>query len=183
MSTLITDKIVNERSGSVLYKSPQAVVQVVNARMDTITTIASSGWTEISGLRLTIAPKFSNSRLIIKFQLFGEINAHDTTFRIHRDGSLITSAGETGYNVNGGNNNWSGYSAGFFDQDQNSTGNKYCILYSQIAGSTTSRYYSVYFFGSDGGNRTWYQNRTIGAVGQTNYENCFSTGQIIEVAQ
>lgn len=185
MSTLVTNKLINPVDGNVLYSSPQAVVQVVTVRMDTITATTSAGWTELGGgnFRLTITPKFSNSRLIIRFSPYGEFGDHNSLFRLYRDGAVIATAGEQGYNSTAGTSNWSGYFMDFYDQDTNSTANKYCLLYSQIAGSTASRYYSIYFLGSDGGNRTWYQNRTVGSAGQNAYENGVSVGHVIEVAQ
>lgn len=185
MSTLVTDKIINPQTGNILYKSPQAVVQIVTVRMDTITTTTSAGFTEIGGgnLRLSITPKFSNSRLVIRFGIFGEFNDHNAVWRLYRDGAVMATAGEQGYNSNAGTNNWSGYFMDFYDQDQASTANKYNLIYSHLAGSTANRYYSVHFLGSDGGNRTWYQNRCVGSAGQNDYENGVSVGHVIEVAQ
>lgn len=186
MSTLIANKIINPKNGVTLYKSPQAVVQVVTVRSDIITTTTTGGgFTEIGGgnLRLNITPKFADSRLIIRFSLFGEIDNQNAIWRIFRDGSQITTVGEEGYNNQAGNVAWSGYFTDFYDTDTNSTANKYSLLYSQISGSTNSRYYSVHFLGSDGSSRTWYQNRTVGSLGQINYENGVSVGHVIEVSR
>lgn len=171
-------------SGHKLYV-PGSVVQVQMVRYDSrITTTAQAGGdgTTLTQLQIPITPKFSNSKLVMQWVLQGEIH-HDAGFVIHKDGSLITTAGETGYNAESGNTRWSAFAASSYDQNQDSTPGTYTIQYFASAGSTSARTYAPAVKGTGASAYTFSLNRVIGSSGQDNYENLVSTGIIWEIAQ
>lgn len=183
MSTLVTNEIFNQQTGSPILKSSGNIVQMVRVRYDARPTWSSNNsgnGTTITSLNLTVTPKRAANRLIMRWNLYGEIN-HNNVFLVHRDGSLITTGGEEGYNNNVGNNRWSGITNQTYDQNDSSTGNMITIIYSQIAGSTSARTYAPAIRSSDSGNNTYYQNRTYGSSGQDNYEAGVSFGVLYEV--
>ena len=182
MSTLITDKIINTDNVDIL-RSTGNIVQIARVRYDVRTTWSapnSGNGTTITSLNLTITPKRASNRLIIRWNLYGEIQ-NDVVFLVHRAGALLTTAGEEGYNNNAGNSRWSGFTPQIYDQNNDSTANVITILYSQIAGSTASRTYAPAVRSADGSNYTYYQNRTISSAGQNNYEAGVSFGIVYEV--
>jgi hypothetical protein len=163
--------------------APGMIVQTVYLRSDTRTTYASNNsgnGTTVSALEMTIVPKNANNRIIVQWMVNGELH-QDNVFLIHRDGALITTAGEEGRN-SVSNNRWSGYASAFYDQNESSTPSNWVIMYSQIAGSTASRTYAPAVRGSGGSNYTFYLNRTISSDGADNNENMVSSGVIFEVA-
>lgn len=184
MSTLRANEIIGANGGALL-KSTGNIVQVQRFRTDTIQTWTSSGSTptEVTNLRLTIAPKFSNSLLVMFWTWCGEMSNHNTVWRIFRNGSVITDSGYQGYNIESGQSTWSGFFTGDYDQDQASTPRVNSCLYIIPAGSTTSRNYGLAFVGSNATNRTYYQNRCVSSAGQNSYENGIATGIIYEVKQ
>jgi hypothetical protein len=184
MSILITDKIIDTASGATLLRNTGSVIQVVRKRYDTITTVASSGATvRIPASTISITPKYSDSRLIIKWVIQGEPSQHDMVFKIMNGTSVITTSGEQGYNNVVGNQVYSGYFCGLYDQNDSSTPNPHSILYTCLSGSTSARTYGIGFNGSDGGARTFYVNRGVSASSQAAYENSVTVATIMEVVQ
>lgn len=182
MGTLITDKIINT-DGRDILRSTGNIVQVVRVRYDgrpTWSSNNSGNGTTINTLNLTITPKRATNRLICKWNMMGEMH-HDNVYLIHRDGALITTAGEEGYNNQAGNNRWSGFGNQTYDQNDDSTPNIITLIYGCIAGSTAARTYAPAVRSSSGGNYTYYQNRTQSSTGQNNYENGVSFGVCYEV--
>lgn len=182
MGTLITNKIVNDNNVDIL-RSTGNIVQVVRVRYDGRPTWSSSNTgngNTINTLNLTVTPKRAQNRLIMRWNMFGEMH-HDNVFLVHKNGALITDAGEQGYNNDAGNSRWSGFTPQIYDQNDDSTPNVITIIYSQIAGSTTARTYAPAVRSSSGGNYTYYQNRTVASAGQNNYENGVSFGVLYEV--
>jgi hypothetical protein len=162
--------------------APGMIVQTVYLRSDTRTTYASNNsgnGTTVSALEMTIVPKNANNRIIVQWMVNGELH-QDNVFLIHRDGSLITTSGEEGKN-NLSNNRYDGYVSAFYDQNESSTPSNWMIMYSQIAGSTSSRTYAPAVRSSSGSNFTFYLNRTVSDAGDA-YERMVSSGVIFEVA-
>jgi hypothetical protein len=171
-------------SGHKLY-APGSVVQVKTVRTEarnTYSAAVSGNGTTVTDLNLTITPKFSNSLLIIQWMLNGELH-HDSVILIHKDGSLITTAGETGYNATAGNSRWSGFSYSPYDTDEDSTPKNMFIQYFSTAGSTSSMTFAPAVRSSNSNARTLYLNRAIGSAGGDSYEVSVSTGIIWEIAQ
>jgi hypothetical protein len=170
-------------SGQFYY--PGSVVQVQTVRSDSRVTFASNNsgnGTTVTPLNLSITPKFANSRLIIQWMVNCEVNNNDV-FLIHRNGSLITTTGETGYNSESGNVRWSGFVSANYDQDVASTPDNYFIQYSCIAGSTVSQVFAPAVKSTDATNYTFFLNRSALNTGQDGYETMVSTGTIWEIAQ
>jgi len=182
MGILVTNKIVNDNNVDIL-RSTGNIVQVVRVRYDgrpTFSGPTTGNGTTINTLNLTVTPKRSQNRLIMRWNMFGEMN-HDAVFLVHKDGAIITDGGEQGYNNDAGNNRWSGFTPQIYDQNDDSTPNVITMIYSQIAGSTTARTYAPAVRSSNTGGRTYYQNRTVASAGQNNYENGVSFGILYEV--
>ena len=170
--------------GHHLY-APGSVVQVQTVRSDarvTMTAAASGNGLTISQLSIPITPKFANSKLIFQWVIQGEIH-HDALFLVHKNGSLITNAGETGYNAESGNVRWSGYSPSSYDNNQDSTPATYTIQYFATAGSKNLATFSPAVKASSGTAHTFSLNRVLGSAGQDAYETMVSTGIVWEIAQ
>ena len=164
---------------------PGSVVQVQTVRSDARVTFASNNsgnGITITPLNLSITPKFANSRLIMQWMMNGEQH-QDNVFLIHKDGALITTAGETGYNSEAGNARWSGIASGAYDQNESSTPSNWFIQYSCISGTTVSQTFAPATRSSGGSNLTFYLNRTYLFLGQDAHESLVSTGTIWEIAQ
>ena len=171
-------------SGHKLY-APGTVVQVATVRSDTRTTYSSStsgNGTAVTELALTIIPKFSNSLLACQWMINGEIH-QDNVFLIHRDGALVTTSGQTGYNSAVGNSRHSGYASGYYDQNEDSTPSNYFIQYFATANSTASTTITPAVRSSSATTYTLALNRTIANASQDAYESMVSTGIIWEIAQ
>ena len=178
------NNVISVPSGHTLY-APGSVVQVQTVRSDARVTFASNASgsaTGITQLNLTITPKFANSRLIIQWMINADVNENNI-FVIHKNGSLITTAGEAGYNLEAGNNRWSGVVSAIYDTDVLSTLENYFIQYSCVSGSTETQTFAPAIKGSSPTNYTLFFNRTGAQLGQDNYENTISTGIIWEIAQ
>ena len=171
-------------AGHKLY-APGSVVQVQKVRTEarnTYSAATSGNGTTVTDLNLTITPKFSNSLLVAQWMFNGELN-HDAVILIHKDGSLITTTNETGYNATAGNSRWSGFSFSPYDTDVASTPQNMFIQYFATAGSASSMTFAPAVRSSNGTGQTFYLNRTVGSAGQDSYEVSVSTGMIWEIAQ
>jgi hypothetical protein len=160
-------------------------VQVQTVRSDarvTFAMAASGDGTTVTPLNLSITPKFANSRLIMQWMINGE-SQQDGTFVIHKNGSLITTSGETGYNAESGNVRWSGIASGFYDQNEATTPSNWFIQYSCIAASTAPAIFAPATRTSQGTALTFYLNRTFENLGSDARETLVSTGTIWEIAQ
>ena len=183
MSTIITDNVYN-LNGQQILGSSGSIVQCVVARYDTRTTISASNsgnGSEISGLRLTITPRNAANRIICKWMINGEFNNENCVFTVFRNGGLITTSNEWGYNSST-NSRWSGAAPSVYDANNSSTGQNTTVFWSGIAATTSSVYYSPATRSSNTGNYTFYINRTVASAGQNAYETPFSTGVCWEVA-
>lgn len=181
MSTLRTNQILST-SGKPLLNSSGSVVQTIYMRSDARSTYASAttgNGTTITDLNMSITPTNANSRIICQWMINGEFH-QDNVFLIHRDGELITTAGEEGRNSIS-NSRWVGYAAAFYDQNESSTPSNWVIMYSQIAGSTASRTYAPAVRSSSGTAYTFFLNRTVASTGADAFENMVSSGVIYEV--
>jgi hypothetical protein len=188
MSTLYTNNIINPTNNTPILRSTGNVVQCTRIRYDSRTTWASNNsgnGTEITGLRLTISPKFAGNLLICQWVISGDFH-HDNVFTIFRDGALNTTAGEQGYNAELGNVRYSGVAAATYDQagsDTGSTPHHWYINYLANADSTASRFYAPACRSSTGSNYTLFLNRTGSSVGQDGHEMTVSTGVCWEVTR
>ena len=180
----VNSNVISIPVGHTLY-APGSVVQVQTVRSDSRTTIASNNsgnGTTITQLNLTITPKFANSKLIMQWMINGEAN-HDSVFLIHKDGSLITTAGATGYNAESGNVRWSGFATGAYDNDTSSTPSNWFIQYECISGSTIAQIFAPATRSSISTSHTFFLNRAAASTGTDGQETSVSTGIIWEIAQ
>jgi len=137
--------------------------------------------TMIEGLSLTITPKKSTNIIICCWNINGE--AHwNTNFRVFRNGSLITTAGEEGYNNESGNVEWSGIISGWYDNNNDSTPSNYKLMYQQVAGTTSTITYTPATKRSGGSDYWFYLNRTVASSGGDNQENTVSNGYLFEIS-
>lgn len=162
-----------------------SVLQTVIKRSDTRTTYAannSGNGTTVSELNLTITPRFASSIIICDWVIGGEMH-QDALYVIHKDGSLITTAGNEGYNNVIGNARYSGMISGFYDQNEDSTPSNWKIRYvDSTTLSTASRTYAPAVRGSGASNYTLALNRTLNSSASDNYESMVSYGVAMEIA-
>jgi hypothetical protein len=169
-------------------QSPGMVVQTIFTRTENFTQYsapATGNGTTITDLNLTITPKFSNSLLVMQWMINCEISvsAWDAVFLVHRNESLITNPGYEAYNVNGGNNRWSGLLAGKYDNNVSSTMENYILQYAVPAFDTTTQTFAPAIRSAAATARTLFLNRTVSTPGISDFEYTVSSGVIMEVAQ
>lgn len=163
------------------FVAPGMVVQTIWARTDAksvYSTSSSGDGTTITDMNIAITPRYASSLLLITWMINGEM-AQDNTFTAHINGAMITTVGYQPYNIDVGNFFYSGFAAGYYDQNTDSTPTNYVIQYAVPAVNTTARTYAP---AVRGGN-TFTLNRPIGSTGQDAYETGISTGTIMEIAQ
>lgn len=192
MSTLRTNSItgtslsnwtVDIGSNSYLY-SAGMILQTVYVRMDsqiTYSSPATGNGTTIAGLAITITPKRSTSLLLCTWMINCEITENNV-FLVHRNGTLITTAGFQGYNNVAGNSRWSGVMAPFYDGDSATTLSNHILQYVVPATATTTATIAPAIRSSDGNARTLYMNRTVNTP-TNSVEIAVSSGMIQEIAQ
>jgi hypothetical protein len=187
MSNLYTNNIISNQTATPILQQTGNIVQCNRVRYDSRTNWSSNpsgNGTEITGLRLSISPRHAGNLLLCQWVLSGEIH-HDNVFLVFRDGNLITTGGEQGYNSEVGNNRWSGFISSTYDSanDNSSTPHHWYIQYFCNADSTSSRFYSPAVRSSGGGSYTLSLNRTNGSTGQDGHEMTVSTGVIYEITR
>lgn len=162
------------------------MVQIQHVRADGFNAYYSrnsGNGTTISALNIPIAPKYSNSLLIMEWFMYFEMQ-HDNVILIHQNDTLITTTGYEGYNNYNGNQRWSGFCPVPYDGDEDSTPQQVYICYAIPAGSTDLRRYAPAVRTSDGNdNRPFYLNRTFSNDPQDNREMGVSYGTIMEIRQ
>lgn len=184
MSTLVVNKV-EARDTHTLLNTNGNIIQVVYARTDARNTYASAitgDGTTITDLNISITPTNANNRLICQWMINCEVH-WDNVLLIHRGGALITTVGEEGRN-NISNNRWVGYAPFRYEGgagDNSTTPENIFVMYSQIAGSTTSRTYAPAVRSSSGTAYTFFLNRVVSSTGQDFHENMVSTAVIYEV--
>ena len=158
------------------FYSPGTVVQTVTTRSDTKVSYAANAATntEIAILSTSFTPKFSNSKIILQWNLFNEV-AHDTIFRVGRSGTIIgnntTDAGR-----------WSGSFTSGYDNDQSSTPRTSHFMYVDTPNTTSAVTYQLYVSSSGATNVVCWINRPIGNAGADNNEVGISQLVIQEIA-
>jgi hypothetical protein len=181
MSTLKTNQI-QTIAGKPILNSTGSIIQTVYGRSDAFTTYsaaASGDGTTVSALSASITPTSATNRIICNWMISGECN-HNVVWVIHRNGALITTAGEEGRN-SVSNNRWVGFAPTPYDVDNASTPFCFSIQYSQIAGTTSTITYSPAIRGSGATAYTFYLNRPVGSAGADDYEIGVSTFVLYEV--
>ena len=181
MSTVRTNEI-NTITGKPILNSSGSVIQTVYVRSDAFTAYSaavSGDGTTVSALSASITPTKETNRIICNWIICGEVPA-DAVWLIHRNGFLITTAGEEGRNSIS-NNRWVGFAPTPYDVDVASTPYSLRIQYSQIADTTSTITYSPAIRSSSATASTFYLNRTINNAGVDQYENAVSTCVLYEI--
>lgn len=143
---------------------------------------------ELTGMRVSITPRFSNSMIICQFQVHFEMSTSewDAMFTVYRNGAVPTGT-YAGFNTVIGNNNWSGLSiSSYYDSSNNadSTPNTQSFMYHDFPSTTNTLTYAPGIKTSSPSTvKTFYINRTVSSLGSSSYEAgvCFST--VWEIAQ
>ena len=193
MSTLQVQQLKGTGTGNTIAMVNRTVfnyagrmVQIQNVRNDGFTAYYarnSGNGTTIGSLNIPIAPKYSNSLLIMEWFMYFEMQ-HDNVILIHQNDTLITTSGYEGYNNVQGNQRWSGFCPVQYDGDEDSTPQMVYICYAIPAGSTDLRRYAPAIRTSDGNDfRPFYLNKTFGLTPSDNKEMGVSFGTIMEIAQ
>ena len=181
MSTLKTNAI-QTVAGKPILNSTGSIIQTVYGRSDGVTTYAANATgdgTTVSALSISITPTSATNRIICNWMISGEVH-HDVVWLIHRNGALITTAGEEGRNSIS-NNRWVGFTPTPYDVDNSTTPFCFSIQYSQIAGTTSTITYAPAIRGSGATAHTFYLNRAVAGAGSDNQENGVSTFVLYEV--
>jgi hypothetical protein len=172
-----SERLVGASAGA--FQATGLIIQTVVNQSHNRTTYSSppsGNGTQITDLNLTISPKRAGSIIICEWRIAGELH-HDNVWTVLKNGSLTN-----GYNLNAGNNRWSGYHTQPYDGDTNSTPEPAHILYWDSPGSTASVTYAPACRCSNGSTYTFALNRTTGSSGQWGHENGVSVGIAWEVA-
>jgi hypothetical protein len=184
--TIIRANQVQSLDGKLILADSGSIIQTVFVRSDfrgSFSSNPSGDGTTIGALGITITPRSTTSRLICQWMINGELH-NDNVFLVHRNGSLITTSGEQGFNNQSGNVRWSGIVSSDYDANEDTTPSNWLLMYSQISGSLEQRTYSPAVRSSSGGTYSFQLNRTISGAdtGSDNVERMVSMGVIHEVA-
>jgi hypothetical protein len=180
----VNNNVITVPSGHQLY-APGSVVQVQTIRSDARVTMSSNpsgNGTTITQLGVSITPKFANSKLIVQWMINCEIQENNV-FLVHKNGELIITSGETGYNSEAGNVRYSGVASAAYDTDSDSTMSSFFIQYFCTSGSTGTQVFAPAVRSANANTSTLALNRTLGTLGSDNRENTISTGTVWEIAQ
>ena len=146
------------------------ILQCIADNVNTQATSSATSYAEItSDMRATITPKLATSKLIITFNLSLRANTF-MTMRIMKDGTSSVYEDTTGFSDSTSRSNSVFYAGG-------SLNSMHHIQLEEIAGNTTERYYTPFWFTS--GSHTMALNRWTSDNG--NYGST-SSYQILEVA-
>lgn len=180
----VNQNIITVPTGHTLY-APGSLLQVQKTRTDSRSTYGISNsvnGTALTPLALQITPKFSNSLLLFNWSINAEA-INNGVFLIQKNGSVITTLGETGYNAESGNVNWSGIAPFEYDNNDDSTPNNYSLQYFCQSSSTSTQTFTPAVRLSYATSSTFYLNRTFGSAGSDYYETMVSFGTVMEIAQ
>lgn len=168
-------------------KAPGTVVQCIVRRYDgqtSYTTGTSTSGVEITDLRVTITPKYSNSLIYCIFQIFGEgQGTHDYIYKVFKNGTVPTGT-YAGFNTVSGNLHYSGIAQALpYEGDYNSTPYATTMQYHDYPGTSGAAItYAPGVKDTYGTSRLFYVNRTVGTP-QNGYEVGVSFATAWEIAQ
>lgn len=166
---------------------PGSVVQCVVKRYDgqtSYTTGTTTSGVEITDLRVSITPKYSNSLIYCIFQIFGEgQSTHDYIYRVFKNGTVPTGT-YAGFNTVSGDLHYSGIAQALpYEGDYNSTPYATTMQYHDYPGTSgTAITYAPGVKDTYGVSRVYFVNRTVGTP-QNGYEVGVSFATAWEIAQ
>ena len=119
------------------------IIQVVSTnKTDTFTTAAASTWTDITGMSVSITPKFSTSKIMIVISMFGVLwqpGFNGVVLDLLRGSTSIGGGDASGSRPTTiGTNCSSGYSTNLVDG-----GNQYHLTYIDSPATTSSTTYKL----------------------------------------
>jgi len=186
MSSILNVDTVQTTSGKTLLSNSLGnhgvnFTQCYMSEIATYSSANSGNGTTMNELSLTISPKSANSILIMEWMITGE-SGNNNGFVIHKNGSLITTAGQEGYNNVSGNVRHSTLHPVFYDNNNESTASNNRLTYQCIAGTTSAITFAPAIRGSGATANTYYLNRVIGSgtVPYTGQEQNVSYGYLFE---
>lgn len=167
------------------------VVQCKITRYDVRTSVAfgtSVNGIELTGLRVSITPKFASSMILCQFQIFGEgaTSAHNNLLNVYKNGVVPTTGSYLGYNSEGGNTSWSGIAmAQPYDSADNNDSTPFTqsFIYHDFPNTTNTITYAPGIKDSNASNYSFYINRSGGSSGTGSYEVGVSYSTVWEIAQ
>jgi hypothetical protein len=168
--------------------SPQSGGVIQTLQTVLTTTVSKSGGsgygtlTDITGLSVSITPKFSTSKILVTLQIgaadwdYSGASAQSAGFAITRNGSLVTGA--TGSPAGGQGRGWFGVMYYGYETVQSATG-----MYLDSPASTSAQTYQAQWFVSSSA-QTVYLNRSGRNAGNTEAGNSVycSTITVQEIA-
>lgn len=183
-----------------LKNAPQILTSVIKPRFDYFVqtranATLTSGWgglqnlaniygTKISALDITFTPQKAGNKVVLTWNIFGESTySADTVYLVTRTPNSGTGAGvpvALPDAVDSSNNTWSGVTTAVGQTDSSSP--RSFIV--KIVDSNTldvNCTYSVYFRGSNNRTTTFFLNRSVGAVGQVDFETGMSLAHAHEI--
>jgi hypothetical protein len=187
MTTIIDGSAGITFPNSTVQASAGSVLQTVQTVLTT--TVSKSGGsgygtlTDITGLSVSITPKFSTSKILVTLQIgaadwdYSGASAQSAGFAITRNGSLVTGA--TGSPAGGQGRGWFGVMYYGYETVQSATG-----MYLDSPASTSAQTYQAQWFVSSSA-QTVYINRSGRNLGNTEAGNSVycSTITVQEIAQ
>ena len=169
-----THRIRGASAGSLV--APGMVVQTVYKRSDTRVAYASNSSANVIIAELTqsFTPIYSNSKVLLQYNIFGEASNENGVFLIARDGAVIAR------NTNS-TEAYSGLAVLSYDANNTNTPATQHVMYMDTPGGTSAVEYTLLF--RSGGTSSYYLNRCVGSDGSSNAEIGISQLVIQEIAQ
>ena len=162
MSTLTVDTIQGKSAvGTVNFlgqPTGSLVQKVMVTDVETGSSIDSTSWTEIlSSMRISITPKFNNSKLVITYQLL--VGGNNSTLVRHYKIYNITSSADVDLGYTNGNR--TPMHASFRNQDSDANDvDMMTIQAVDTSGSTVARTYGLYMKLESGSSNTYHNATT-----------------------
>ena len=142
---------------------------------------------ELTGMRVSITPKFSNSMILCQFQVHLEMNTAewDAMFTVYRNSAVPTGT-YAGFNTVVGNALWSGLAVtASYDGVNNASTTPYTqsFIYHDFPETLNTLTYAPGIKTSDPTAKTFYINRTTSSTGANSNECGVSFSTVWEIAQ
>jgi len=169
-----THRIRGASAGSLV--APGMVIQTVYKRSDVRVAYASNSSANVIIAELTqsFTPIYSNSKVLLQYNIFGEASNENGVFLIARDGAVVAR------NANS-TEAYSGLAVLPYDANNSNTPATQHVMYMDTPGGTSAVEYTLLF--RSGGTSSYYLNRSVGSDGSSNAEIGISQLVIQEIAQ
>jgi len=174
-----TNRVAVYDSSAWVYKTPDttigSVLQVVSTtKTDTFSSSTINAWTDVTGLSVSITPKFSNSKILVFATVTGNFYVVGTSgrgLRIARDSTALAVGDTAGSRVS---------STSTDHQSNTEVQQSVTMQYLDSPASASSLTYKVQFFAQTGG--TIYINRSAGDTDANYTQRTSSTITVMEIA-